>query len=494
MYGNWLVVCAMSAWVWRLVARSTATRATRWLVMLIANLLLFSAVQAMNWTYGIQLAVFLTLAATTAAVVVAAAEMPERRKFIWCSLLCFVATFSMGNGLLAWGVTYPVLFAAPCVNARQRAVMLAGFPLLSSAVVAAYFAGYQSPAPQSPLTPASHHPLQMLLFALIFLGGPLAPGTGLPLKVVAGVIGALGAGCVCVAAGYVALRRERTLLNRMLPSLMIAMFVLLNAAAAAIGRVAVGLDEALALRYFTIPLTLYVALVILAVEVGTEIGQRRPSTARAMNAAVMALLGTVAVLAILSTLAGVEIERSIGAYRRAEKAALTFVRFSAETDLRTSYVLSLEEFRNRAEALGRAGLLRPPLMTTADVSSIEHPGGDAPAGSTCGDLELVLREAGGITRVEGWATLPWRRRPADAVLLAVEGPDGRSTMFATARVGEARPDIAARLQSDRVERSGWTRLLPPLEVPSAGSDITAWAYDVSSNTACRLAGRKKIGP
>ena len=483
MYASWCVTLATSVAVWRLASRTPDQRS--WLAMFAANLLLFCGVQAMNWTYAIQIGVFLVNAGTVIAIVIAASSVAEGRKLAWCAMACTVASLSMANGLASWIVVYPVLIAAPTVGARQRHAALVVFPILFGLTVAAYFFGYHTPAGQPSALAGLRTPLDTLRFWLVFLGAPLTPATPVSRTIVATGIGAALIAVFSFLVWRVLRAGDRSLTTRAMPWLMVAGFVLLSAALAAAGRVRIGLSEALALRYATLPLVLVVSLIFLGVVVRDDAAARQSRRSGIFDAAVTAgVLGS-CVLAVLSTLAGVGYARLLSSFHKAEKTAVTFVRFASQTDFGTSYVLPLAEYRTRVELLDRAGLLRPRMATNDDVRSIEHGTGADDSQASCGAVELTLGGFGRSLHVEGWAVLPWSRRPADAVLLAVDTPDGRSTMFAVARVGDSRSDVATTL-GDAFLYSGWKRVLTSAEAFRAGSGLSAWAYDLGTGTSCRL--------
>ena len=268
------------------------------------------------------------------------------------------------------------------------------------------------------------------------------------------------------------------------------MFPIGNSLLVAFARLPIGMPEALALRYLTVPIVLLVALTFLIARLVADAEQTfGPRIGRSAGVGARILVASALVLSAFSWRIGIAYARVLGAERLAAKAGVTFIDFDALSDLRSLSPLQVPELRRRAHALDEAGLLRPRLAVSADVPAAPTTGG-APGTATrsCGTLETGLRNPDGLLELEGWAVLPWRERPADAVLLAFEDMAGHARMFAVAPVWLTRPDVSSTLGS-RYRRAGWLRKLAPEEVPPDAKTVVAFAYDVDEDKACQLESR-----
>ena len=93
-------------------------------------------------------------------------------------------------------------------------------------------------------------------------------------------------------------------------------------------------------------------------------------------------------------------------------------------------------------------------------------------------------------KASGWAVLPDRTSPAQIVLLSYG--EGIGTVFATAHVNVASPNIANALRSNRYSRAGWETVLDPQLFPLGETVIKAWVYEPSNARFVRLSGMPKI--
>ena len=91
----------------------------------------------------------------------------------------------------------------------------------------------------------------------------------------------------------------------------------------------------------------------------------------------------------------------------------------------------------------------------------------------------------------GWAVLPDRLEPADAVLLTCDDAQGVPSIVALIEVIEKRADVVAATGEPGFYRSGWRRIFSTRELPPGA--IKAWAYDAERRRAWRLPGEVRMG-
>jgi hypothetical protein len=229
-------------------------------------------------------------------------------------------------------------------------------------------------------------------------------------------------------------------------------------------RVDIGDWQSLSSRYVSFSLYLAASLVPL-------IGLR-PGNAIAERAAA-------AILAVAAIAVWPESLRSILDMRRIRLEGKACVQFAGVLeDVPGLRLLNprLPDLREHVLALDRGGFLSPPLLRSARAQEIA---GDASV--DCG-VFAHLERRGNVYAAEGTAVLPGRSEPADAILLAHDGPDGSSTIFAVS-VAAFTPDNEVAQRETR-----WRTTFAASKLPADTVSVSAWAFDTLSRKAYRLRG------
>jgi hypothetical protein len=179
--------------------------------------------------------------------------------------------------------------------------------------------------------------------------------------------------------------------------------------------------------------------------------------------------------------------RNIHIARLRGKAALLLLKQLPDTLALTDLYSSTEDVLTAAPALDELGLLRPRLIATPNIASIQSsPSADPAAGA----IENASFPSEGIVTVTGWAILPVKNRPADGVVLTYDDSTGEPLMFAIAITHNPRDDIAKRLNDPGLRPSGWTATFARAKVPQTvpSPRIRAWALDAETALATQLPG------
>src|SRR5215471_10201097 len=79
------------------------------ILLLAANLAIFSLTQYENWFQAQQLVYYMPILCVTTCVVVAGTKLNTVSKFAICAVLSFVSMFSSANGVTCWVVVWPLL-------------------------------------------------------------------------------------------------------------------------------------------------------------------------------------------------------------------------------------------------------------------------------------------------------------------------------------------------------------------------------------------------
>lgn len=212
----------------------------------------FSLVAWENWTWGWQLQIFMCVAAVTGALTLLGGRTLGRSGFGAALVLTLIATYSFGNGALAWplGLVLIALRDEPIGARRLRAAIWSAAAVL---VVAPYLIDYHPPPVSSP-----PRLFQLAAYVPIYLGAPLIPADARG----AALVGALG--LLALPALVVALLRSGRLGRGELLSVVgLATYALVSGVLTSASRAGLGHGQALSSRYTTISALFWLALVVL---------------------------------------------------------------------------------------------------------------------------------------------------------------------------------------------------------------------------------------
>ncbi|HEY9295367.1 MAG TPA: hypothetical protein VIQ31_03140, partial [Phormidium sp.] len=92
----------------------------------------------------------------------------------------------------------------------------------------------------------------------------------------------------------------------------------------------------------------------------------------------------------------------------------------------------------------------------------------------------------------GWARLPKKKQPADAVVLTYEKEKGYDIIFAISDTRVERPDVVNATKDQVYLMTGWQKSFPVDKLPKGLLNIKAWAFDTETGTAFPLGGSQQI--
>lgn len=238
----------------------------------------------LTWAFQVQFVqVFLFASLAVLAVVVAArATSPASRGPLWtgaCAVAAVAATYSMANGLLVWPV---VLLLAVVLGLGRRSV--AALALVGVATVVSY-AWHLEFATRGSLS----DPVGLLEYASVYVGNVLRETRS---TVAAGALGALAIGLLALLCVLVWRRRGGGSVAMPFGA-GVALFVLVTALQTAVGRLDLGVAQALSSRY-----TIGSSILLLALLVGF-LTPLRERFGRAEPVASPALLAGAAIVALV---------------------------------------------------------------------------------------------------------------------------------------------------------------------------------------------------
>jgi hypothetical protein len=449
----------------------------------LTSLFLFSPTYYEVWLTGSDFSSFLPALWLVAALVLVGTNVSISWKFIGCAVLSLAGSFSLAHGLLLWGITFPLALLIDGVARWKRWLL---FWLGACALcVAAYFWDYHTPKGLPPFAPAIS-PIDYLQYVFIFLGSALArAGQNAPV-LAAAIFGASGL-VVFAAALYHAFtqRKNRKFLRRVLPWFALGFYAIGSAGLAAFGRVAYGTTQALQSRYGAFALYLFVALIGLAAIFCQDAASEPRRLSNPVRISIMALLALVLLIPFaFCAVAGVAAMRAGSANNRLGRSAVLFSRaFDTGSTIKKTIYPQPAIVRRQARLLDDLDLIRPALIKTNNISSIQHSPADGR--NATGWCESIAPNGDGQLVATGWAVLNSAGRPADGVVLAYKYPDRDWVFFAMSSGVSGRSDIAAQMKSQDQFWSGWEATFPRSALPR-DAEFSAWAIDSKQVAIYRL--------
>jgi hypothetical protein len=469
---SWLTAAGVFFLLYRSGLNVAAIAICFWLMVLC----LFSPAQFELWIFASGFPSFLPALFLVAALVAIETRLSILWKFVICAVLAFASSFTLAHGLLAWGLMFPVLLLVRPIP-RWRSWLF--WWLVCSALCAVgYFWDYQKPAYHPAFAPATS-PIEYARFILQYLGGGLAYSLKDRPALAASIFGGFQLALFLAASVYSARRiRDRQFLATAAPWFALGAYALGSAVLAALGRVKYGADYALASRYVTFSIWLTIALIALVTIIGRELIRARSSFWPRLS-----LAATCAILIISFLLpyrvAAANTRFFLRSWSQKDRLGRGAVLFSSVIDTgevikKTAYPGDTQVVQ-RAAALDRLKLLRPPLLRTNRLSGLPHAVADGK--EAIGGVEAVTPIEGERVRATGWAALLARGRPADCIAVAYQTesePD--PIVFAISDAFEMRPAVVKRFRSMEFAWSGWTVSFPQSAVPP-GAKLSFWAVD-----------------
>ena len=483
-----LICCVTSLGLYLLLAKAGLSRVAKAAAFLLMVLLIFSPVQHELWLLASGFPSFVPALCVVWGIFVTQTRLSLAAKFWLCLALAFFSSFTLSHGLLAWGLTFPLLFATRPVPHWKRWL---GFWLLACAACATiYFWDFEA-RPDLP----SFAPRKSLIdygqYLAAFLGSGLArAGNEHPLTV-STVVGLVLLLAYLATAGRSLFRlRDQEYRARVLPWIALGAYSIGSGCLAALGRIEWGVPQALESRYVPFSLCLTVALIALAAIFLTELSRmQRSSRARAaVFAATVFLAATYLTLELVCAVASVPDFRLRSAAARLGHGAVLFSQVIDTSGTIRNVNFPRPHFvRQHAEALDRLRLLRTPLVRTKEISKLRH--ADADDRGATGWFDLLNASAQGRFTASGWAAFPGKGRPADCVVLAYADEKGEWIVFALSDAVVNRSDVVEALKNREQLWSGWRVAFSRDAVPS-GAKISAWAVDAKGAKLYRL---KEVG-
>ncbi|MDQ2100207.1 MAG: hypothetical protein QQW96_21475 [Tychonema bourrellyi B0820] len=455
------------------------------LANILTCILLCSLVQHENWLWGFQLAWFLVNLCFVSAVYCLSLQkrLLPSIKILIATGFCFIASFSLAQGLLSWLAAIPAVVALEG-NVAQKRKRLIVWMLLFVATCAIYSIDYH-PSRKTSIILLLNKPLLVIDYFLSLLGSPIVRS-----PVISALVGlAIFATFLFLAFHFGRKMNEH---HEAIPWLSIGLFAVLSALFITAGRAQFGAIQAIeSSRYTTNSILLLIALV----QLGQLFVRGNIATLNRNYKFVYRVLAG-GLIGIIIVNSGQAIAQTASAlpYKQGGKDCLELINYlepsdffnnSTESCLR---VLSKKTWlvREGAQILDKIGWRK----LAKNVEFIANPGKiygyfDQPQ---IGDKSLTINKDNAI-KATGWAVLPEKLQQPNIVLLSV---GDKPSFFANAYVNLDSPDIAKTLKSQVYSNARWAIDLAVHDLPIAQTEIKAWVYNPVDNQFVKLRGGARV--
>lgn len=476
LIASWLTAAGLWVLLRRTIPNLAAIAVCFWLMVLTV----FSPASFELWIFASGFPSFLPLLFLVGALTLIGTRLSIPWKFALCVAFSVASTFTLPHGLLAWGLTFPALLVAER-HPRWRA-WLGAWITVTAICAAIYFWDYAKPEGHPQFGP----PVSLVQYAgfiLQFLGGGLAYSLKHQPSTAATIFGAVQLVLLLITAIYISGRiRDREFFAKAIPWLAIAFCSIGAAFLAALGRVSFGASYALASRYVPFSLGLTLAVIALVAFVLSELFRPFRVRSRVIVTAIFLLAYLVPY-----RFAAANTFFFLRAYSAADHLAKAAVVFSQVID--TSAVIKKHVYPpgakyvvEKAAALDRLNLLRPPLVRLNLVAALPHEVADG--NRVAGRCETIVTTDDSY-RATGWALLKTKSRPADCVLAAYQAAGGEPTLVAISGSPELRWEVARTSWPNDYLWSGWTVTVPRAAIPP-DAELSFWAVDADEPRLYRL--------
>lgn len=485
-----VLCCLIAIGIFILLRRSGLSVIATTLCFLLIVLSVFSPAQEELWLLASGFPSFMPALFILAGLLFLQMKFSVPTKFSVCLVLAVASTFTLAHGFLAFALTFPVFLLWERVPRWPR--WLVAWCAVAALCALAYFWGYTKPkevpefAPDVPFR-------DYVRYVLAFLGGGLAYGLRARLAQVP-VAAATNFGILLLvlfssAAAYAIARwRDHDFRRRALPWFALGGYSIACSIPAALGRVGLGVPQALDSRYVTFSLYLTAALIALAPMIAADLATRaRPLRWRLLLPAFSALLalGYVGLYTIGFGKSVALLEQRAARYRLGRAAVVFSHALDTGPVMKKNNTTTPVLARQLAGLLDGLGLLQPPLIRTNRLNALPHERADGE--DVSGKFDRGVPVDGGFYSATGWAALEEKSRPADCVVLAYQTPSLEWIAVAISDNVVQRPDVVELLDDEDQLWSGWSARFPTRAIPP-GAKLSAWAFDADESKLYQLPG------
>ncbi|MEG4054203.1 MULTISPECIES: hypothetical protein [unclassified Microcoleus] len=489
------------------------------LANILTCILLFSLVQHENWLWGFQLAWFFVNLCFVAAVYALVSNhklLPNIRISI-AAVFCFIASFSLAQGLLSWLAAIPAV-AALEGNAAQKRKRAIAWMLLFATTCAVYSIDY-NPSRKASIISLLNKPFVVIDYFLSLLGSPIVRSPGISAFVGLVILGNFiffvvyfGKKIVsssiassvsdhsekppqvpAIASSLAMTDRNDIAENyEALPWLSIGLFSVLSALFITAGRAEFGAIQAIgSSRYTTNSILLLIAWVQLG-QLFVRGNYKETKATLKLNYKFIyrVVAGLLIATIIVNSEQAIAQSRSALLYKEGAQDCLQLINYLDPSDFFNNSPESCLRVLSKKTGLVREGAAimekigwRKFAKNVEFISNTEKVYGylDKPQTS---DKSLTVKPNDAV-KAAGWAVWPEKLQQPNIVLLSV---GDKQSFFANAYVNLDSPDIAESLKSELYNNARWAVDLSGNNLPIAQTEIKAWVYNPVDNQFVQLRG------
>ncbi|MFB2834730.1 hypothetical protein [Floridanema evergladense] len=507
MWVSLVLACIVSINIFRLIKWTIGESLIKVIFLaILCNLLIFSPVQYENWLWGHQLIVFFPIACVTTCLVAIYSGINRKVKLVICLILCTISTYSFANGMLSWIIVFPALAISKSWKWQdifQDKWLYIPWIATFTANMAVYFYKYEKPPETPSITYGILHPNEALPYLLSFLGAPLGWGTiKYNWKFSSLVNNNIWIGTILIIlllgvfSYFIKQRKDPTVIYRMTGWLTISFYVITSGLITSLGRSGLGLESSVALRYMTfsvyLPLTLVNLIAIVYDDAKTK-GFLINKSKRVAQAGILLLLTGFLYFYIITAELTIPRMYTIKLDRLQAKACYIFLNIAPEEKCITEKVYpSFSGLQKRAKLIDYLGIIDAKLLNNDKIQDIQATNRVTNEEWGYGWFDQVKKVDKNNYSAGGWAVLPEKKEPADAVILTYEKTPGEDIIFAVFDNRVERPDVVKAMKTTNYLISGWQKTFAANRLPKGVVKIKAWAFDTEKVKAYKVGGDRLV--
>lgn len=505
MLVTFLLACLISFNVYRLNRLTLGGgRLQAIAIFFLANLLIFAPIQYENWLWGIQIVVFAPTACITSAIVIGYSKLNVRVKFLIGIILSTISTFSYANGILCWVIIFPALVLVTWKDlVKEKWLLLAWLTGFFSNLFL-YFYDYHKPEGSPSILLVILQPERLVKFFFGFLGSPLVWGlikidwslSSLLTKsfVMGLVLVSIFVGTFIYLINH---RKDSGLITRMIGWLMIGAYPIVSSLIAGVGRSGDSPEAGLALRYTTFSVALPIALLHLVAITFNDAnakGYLANNQKRIVRFFSLILLGIFIYLHIITSEFAITRMNLWSLDILQGKACVAFINVVTETKCIKEKVYPNDTFKVKemANKLSEIGFISVKLINNSNIGEIVGNLKLTEKDYKYGWFDSFTKEIDREFIAAGWAILPDKKTPSDAVVLTYENTQGEDIIFAISDQRIERQDVAKIMNHSEYFMSGWRKLISANRLPKGLLRIKAWAFDTNTGKAYKIGGTQVL--
>ncbi len=281
--------------------------------------------------------------------------------------------------------------------------------------------------------------------------------------------------------------QDNSLLERMIGWIMISFYSIVSALITSVGRVDFGVESALSSKYTTFSIYLIVAIIHLFPIVFNHIYSQRDLPKKQVLlhkiTIIIAILGLL-VLSVQSFTYSVTEIQARYKLRMAGKTCLSFINLIENKSCVEENVLSsYNDVKYLANQLNNLRMLKPSLVLSQNIEAIAA---KKEKDKSYGSLDAII-PLNNWYFVNGWAFLPERNEPADAIILTYQNKADDWMIFDILMSAQTpRESLVQLFNNPAYLNAGWEQTIAGKLLPKGKWKISAWVFDAKVGKAYKL--------